>query len=136
MFAILFGENDFGIVGNNNYANNILNFFYTRHDNDKTVILTSDKACIIRNGVAETYYITVISQYLSNTLTTATTFDQFLKAPILFRGSQNTTAQTSFVWGIQNTSINDIVLSKNHDAVCVPYGNSYPFLAFAIGENR
>ena len=136
MFAILFGENDFGIVGNNYYTNNILNFFYVRTNNDKTVILTSDKACIIRNGVAETYSITVLSQYLGNTLTTATTFDQFLKVPILFRGSQNTTVQTSVVWGIQNTGINDIVLSKNHDAVCVPYGNSYPFLAFAIGENR
>lgn len=136
-FVIVFGENDFGIVGNGFIHNSISNFFYTRNNAGEVVVLTSYNACVVMPTGVKDFNIVAPTQYTLGSLTQTTILDQFICAPVLLQqGTQNMTVQTSLVWGIQNTIINDIVLSKNNDFVCVPVGRRYAFVAFAIGENR
>ena len=135
-FAVVFGENDFGIIGNGTNNGNISNFFYARNDSRGIVVLTAANACIVKNGMVEMFFsISSLAQYRIDIMTVSTTIDRFMKAPILLRGAQNTTIQTSLIWGLHNTNISDIVLSKDKDAVCTPI-NGNVVVAFAIGENR
>ena len=135
-FAIVFGENDFGIVSNSITYNNISNFFYARNDGDRIIVLTSQNACIMKNGTADNLNIVLPTQFPLGNMTQSATIEQFLKAPILLQGNPSTTVQTSLIWGIQNTIANDIVLAEDKSTVCVPLGNRHAFVAFAIGENR
>ena len=135
-FAIVFGENDFGIVGNGITFSNISNFFYARNDGDRIIVLTSQNACIMKNGTADNFAIVMPTQFSLGIMTQSATIEQFLKAPILLQGNPSTTVQTSLIWGIQNTTANDTMLTDDKSAVCVPLGNRHAFVAFAIGENR
>lgn len=140
-FAIVFGENDFGIIGGNRYSNSthLSTFFYARNDTDRIVVLTADNACIAKNGNVEFFSITAPTQTSIGGLPYSETINKFIKAPIYLRGNRNTTVQTSLIWGIQDIrERNTIALSENNEAVCSLTSEyySYAFIAFAIGENR
>lgn len=134
-YCIVYGENDFAIVGDET-KDSIRQFVYMRREENRVIVVTPTDCGIHENGVFSRYYygnrgmITDISSLASRA-----DVEQFALIPVFLTVYNTELIDCPLVWCIQriNDTGNAFILSGNY--VVAPTTDR-PCIAFSIGENR